>query len=222
MTERAFQCRVCGSSFSVPEATLTRFPGWEPRTCRACRDRASGGKPARAPGRPRPAGGRIVSLGDSLTTAAVLERYTAGPKTGLFTDGSASPNPGPGGWGVVYVVDDEIIDQAHGHEAHTTNNRMELTALIRAFGLASQSVPLDVFTDSELCVRTINEWAPSWERRGWKRKDGPIKNLELVQELYALARARPNVRLRWIKAHDGSRWNEYADALASAWARPTL
>jgi ribonuclease HI len=66
-------------------------------------------------------------------------------------------------------------------------------------------------------VSTVNEWAAGWEARGWRRRSGPIANLELVKRLYALARARPHVELRWIKAHDGSRWNEYADALASAY-----
>src|SRR5688572_20030996 len=145
-----------------------------------------------------------------LTGAEILERYHAGPKTGLFTDGSASPNPGPGGWGVAYVVDDELIDEVSGKAAYTTNNRMELVALIEAYKLAPTSVPLDVWTDSNLCVQTINEWAASWKRRGWKRSAGPIKNLELVQELYALAQERPNLTLRWIRAHDGSRWNEYS------------
>jgi len=120
------------------------------------------------------------------------------------------------------VVEDEIIDQLHGHEPHTTNNRMELLALIEAYKIGTASVPLDVFSDSELCVKTINEWAPAWESRGWRRKGGEIKNLELVQELYALARSRPNLTLRWIKAHDGSRWNEYADSLATAYSRTQL
>ena len=61
----------------------------------------------------------------------------------------------------------------------------------------------------------MNQWAAGWERRGWKRKTGPIANLELVQELWGLSQARTGVQLTWIKAHDGSRWNEYADALAS-------
>jgi ribonuclease HI len=78
---------------------------------------------------------------------------------------------------------------------------------------------ITVYSDSDLCVKTINEWAAGWEARGWKRKSGPIKNLELVQELYALKQERPGVTLQWIKAHDGSRWNEYADALATAWMR---
>ena len=66
-----------------------------------------------------------------------------------------------------------------------------------------------------LCVDTINSWAAGWAKRGWKRKSGPIANLELVKELWRLANAHPDVTLRWIKAHDGSRWNEYVDALAS-------
>ena len=68
-------------------------------------------------------------------------------------------------------------------------------------------------------MNTVNEWAKGWEARGWRRKGGPIKNLELVQELYALAQARPGVTLHWIRAHDGSRWNEYVDALATSYVR---
>jgi ribonuclease HI len=214
-TQNRFRCRACGVEFQVPQPTLDKYPGWQPSQCLRCRGRSSG----------TPRGGQAHRQGSpelNLTVAAVLERYTGGPNTGLFTDGSASPNPGPGGWGVVYVVDGEIIDQLHGHEPHTTNNRMELVALIEAYKMSPTSVELDVWTDSELCVKTINEWAPVWESRGWRRKGGPIKNLELVQELYALAAARPNLTLRWIKAHDGSRWNEYADSLATAYSRPSL
>ncbi|HSI03040.1 MAG TPA: ribonuclease H [Myxococcota bacterium] len=155
----------------------------------------------------------------SLTPEQVLATYRKGPTTGLFTDGSATPNPGPGGWGAVYVVDDEIIDSLSGRAPHTTNNRMELTGLIAAYRMASSTMPLDVFTDSQLCVKTINEWAASWARRGWRRKDGEIKNLELVQEVYALSLEKKNLKLQWIRAHDGSRWNEYADALAGDYLR---
>jgi len=150
---------------------------------------------------------------------SVLERYSAGPKTGVFTDGSCEGNPGPGGRGFVWVVDDAIQAQKSGHAGATTNNRMELTALIEAYRRLPEDAAVTVFSDSELCVKTINEWAAGWERRGWRRKDGPVKNLELVQTLYALARAHPKVTLRWIRAHDGSRWNEYVDALANAWER---
>jgi ribonuclease HI len=147
----------------------------------------------------------------------VLQRYTSGPKTGLFTDGSCEGNPGPGGWGVVWVEDDEIIAERSGFDSGTTNNRMELQALIAAYELLPVDADVTVYSDSQLCVKTVNEWAAGWEKRGWKRKSGPIANLELVKQLYALAGDHPTVKLQWIKAHDGSRWNEYADALASAY-----
>ena len=99
---------------------------------------------------------------------------------------------------------------------------MELRALIEAFKKMPDDRDLVVFSDSQLCVNTINEWAPGWERRGWKRKSGPIKNLELVKTAYSLARSHPGVSLQWIKAHDGSRWNEYVDVLAASYLREGL
>jgi ribonuclease HI len=150
-----------------------------------------------------------------LTPEEVLARYHDGPASGVFTDGSCEGNPGPGGWGFVWVDDGRIVDEGAGRDPRTTNNRMELTALVEAFKRLPEDAELVVYSDSQLCVRTINEWASGWEKRGWRRKTGPIANLELVKELYALAASRPGVELRWIKAHDGSRWNEYADALAS-------
>ena len=150
-----------------------------------------------------------------LTTDQVLERYTSGPKTGVFTDGSCEGNPGPGGWGFVWVENDEILQEKCGSDGDTTNNRMELTALIEALRALPYDAQTTVYSDSQLCVKTVNEWAAGWEGRGWRRKSGPIANLELVKQFYALARAHPGVRIEWIRAHDGSRWNEYADALAS-------
>ncbi len=154
-----------------------------------------------------------------LTPEEVLARYTSGPKTGVFTDGSCEGNPGPGGWGFVWVEDDRIVAEKCGSDPATTNNRMELTALIEAYRALPEDAEITVYSDSELCVKTINEWAAMWERRGWRRKSGPIANLELVQTLYDLAQDHPHVRLRWIRAHDGSRWNEYADALATSYLR---
>jgi ribonuclease HI len=152
-----------------------------------------------------------------LTPEQVLERHSGGPKTGVFTDGSCDGNPGPGGWGFVWVEGDRIVAQKSGVDPATTNNRMELTALIEAYRMLPEDHEITVYSDSQLCVKTVNEWAPGWEQRGWRRKSGPIANLELVKELYARVAAHPRVELRWIKAHDGSRWNEYADALASAY-----
>ena len=150
-----------------------------------------------------------------LTTEQVLERYSSGPKSGVFTDGSCEGNPGPGGWGFVWVENDEIVEERCGSDAATTNNRMELTALIEALRILPDDAETAVYSDSQLCVKTVNEWAAGWEQRGWMRKSGPIANLELVKQLYALARAHLGVRIEWISAHDGSRWNDYADALAS-------
>jgi len=150
-----------------------------------------------------------------MTPDEVLETQFGGPDTGVFTDGSSDPNPGPGGWGWVWVQDGEILAQGHGRDPATTNNRMELQALIEAFKQLPNDCDLVAYSDSQLCVNTINQWASGWEKRGWKRKGGPIKNLELVQELYALAQAKPRIELQWIRAHEGIRWNEYADALAA-------
>ncbi|MEX1023947.1 MAG: ribonuclease H [Planctomycetota bacterium] len=205
-----FRCQTCQTSFSIAAAKLARFPGWTPRFCQA-----------HSPTKPKSgrARGSSGTREENLTPKEVLERYTAGPDTGVFTDGSAVPNPGPGGWGMVWVERGEIRAEDHGHAPMTTNNRMELTALLAAFGNLPEDADLEVHTDSRLCVDTITKWAPGWERNGWKKKTGPIKNLELVQELLALARERPRVKLVWIAAHSGNRWNEYADSLASAWRR---
>jgi ribonuclease HI len=153
------------------------------------------------------------------TPEEVLQRHTSGPKDGVFTDGSCEGNPGPGGWGFVWVEGDEIVEERHGADPETTNNRMELKALIEAYKTLPRDAALTIYSDSQLCVNTVNQWAAGWAKRGWKRKTGPIKNLELVKELYALAGLHPRVKLEWIRAHDGSKWNEYADALATTYMR---
>ena len=94
---------------------------------------------------------------------------------------------------------------------------MELQALINAFKILPTNARMVIFSDSELAVKTVSEWAPVWERRGWRRKRGAIKNLDLVQEVVALAKAHPDCTVRWIRGHDGNKWNEYADDLANRW-----
>lgn len=208
-----FQCQTCATAFEVPQAILQRYPGWRPRFCRAhSSGKSAGGTRAR----------RSSASEEHLTLSAVLEKYRAGPASGVFTDGSSIPNPGPGGWGFVVVEEGEVRAQGHGHAPSTTNNRMELTALIEAFRSLPADAALTVHTDSRLCVDTIETWAPGWERKGWTRRGGPIQNLELVQELLELRRARPACKLEWIPAHSGLRWNEYADSLATAWLREEL
>lgn len=214
-----FTCATCGDDFSLSESVLAKYPGWTPRACRRCRDQGAAPGPAR---RSRPGRTAASAREEDLPLEEVLRRYSAGPVDGVFTDGAADPNPGPGGWGAVYVVDDAVVATDRGHEEHTTNNRMELTALLAGVRLVPEGVPTTVYSDSSYCVKTVNEWAAGWARNGWKRKTGPVQNLELVQELYRATQARPEITVQWIKAHDGSRWNEYADALATAYRRERL
>lgn len=115
----------------------------------------------------------------------------------------------------MYVKENEIIDEAYGHGGETTNNRMELLALINAANLVPQGTPAAVYSDSNLAVRTINEWAAGWEKKGWRRKSGAVQNLDLVKEVYEVYKQRPELEVVWIKAHVGYRWNEYADELAN-------
>lgn len=209
----SFSCSVCAAAFDLPQATIDKFPGWTPRFCRAHSPKKKG----RGGGRKRrPPRGDVE---ENLTPEQVLAKYTGGPQDGVFTDGSSIPNPGPGGWGVVWVAEGEIVEQLSGHDAQTTNNRMELRALIEAFKLLPEDAAVTVHTDSKLCLQTVEEWAPKWESKGWTKKTGPIKNLELVKELLALRRKHPACRLQWIAAHSGHRWNEYADCLSTAWTR---
>lgn len=167
------------------------------------------------------AGGHRASVTrtQNLSTSDVLMRFTAGPDTGIFTDGSCQGNPGPGGWGAVYVRAGSVVEERHGFEPSTTNNRMELTAIINGLEMAPPAEAITVYSDSQLVVNTLTRWAAGWEARGWKRKEGEVKNLDLVQRAWALAKERPLARIEWIRAHDGSRWNEYADALSTAHLR---
>ena len=120
---------------------------------------------------------------------------------------------------MVYVRDGQVVVHRRGEHPSTTNNRMELMALMAGYRMIDPDQAVTVWTDSQLCVNTFNDWAEGWARRGWRRKAGPIKNLDLIQPLHQLIRSRPRARLTWIKAHDGSRWNEYVDLLATAHLR---
>ena len=203
-----FICETCGRNFDVRQEILDRYPGWVPRQCLDCRN---GDPPPSAGSQPRTNAtrrGASASKNRDLTVDEVLERYTDGPDTGVFTDGASAGNPGPGGWGAVMVIDGEVVAEARGSEDHTTNNRMELMALIAGLKMVAPDQEIPVYTDSKLVVDTITKWAAGWEARGWTRKTGPIKNLELVQEAYRLARERPGAKITWIAAHSGYRWNE--------------
>lgn len=214
-----FTCQKCGRDFDLSPSLLEKYPGWVPKNCLKCRN----GAPRVAPIKSTKGPARTVRNAppeECLTLAEVLQRYSGGPQEGVFTDGAAHPNPGPGGWGAVYVVGGEVKAERWGHEADTTNNRMELTALIEGAELVPPGQNATLWTDSQLCVKTINEWAKAWKAKGWKRSTGEVKNLDLVKILYEKMSARPELEIKWIKAHNGHLWNEYADSLATAYRRP--
>jgi ribonuclease HI len=204
-----FHCQDCGKAFELRQDVLDRYPGWTPRQCIDCRNKTQ-------PVAKRPAS---KSKNRDLTVGEVLDSFTDGPDTGVFTDGASEGNPGPGGWGSVYVENGAIVDEKMGSEPHTTNNRMELTAMVAGLEMLPLDSSLDVYTDSKLIVDTLNTWAQGWRAKGWKRKTGPIANLELVQRAFELYEARPGVTVKWIRAHSGYLWNEYADALATSYRR---
>ena len=156
-----------------------------------------------------------------LLDQVMAKHRDCGPQTGIFTDGSCEPNPGPGGWGVVAVSGGEVQWQVRGASSgKTTNNRMEMSAIIAALRRVPATAPRSeqhvIYTDSNLCVNTLNSWAKKWEANGWRRSDGEVKNVDLVREAYELKQARPGVEIRWQKGHAGTTWNEYADRLAGA------
>ena len=132
----------------------------------------------------------------------------------IYTDGACRGNPGPGGWGALLSMG-EHEKELSGAEAHTTNNRMELTAVIRALEALKRPSEARIFTDSEYVRRGITEWVKSWKTRGWKTADRkPVKNQDLWERLDALA-AEHKIEWRWVKGHSGVPGNERVDRLAN-------
>ena len=126
-----------------------------------------------------------------------------------YTDGSCSPNPGPGGYAVIKNMKPAIL----GSEANSTNIRMEGMALIAALKDAGQE-ECEIYTDSEFWINVITKWAPGWAANGWKKKNGPIKNLDIVQEAYPLYTAS-RAKLIWVRGHADDPGNELADEWAN-------
>ncbi|MCL2656896.1 MAG: ribonuclease HI [Betaproteobacteria bacterium] len=131
----------------------------------------------------------------------------------IYTDGACSGNPGPGGWGAILragLHEKELF----GGEAATTNNRMELTAVIQALAQLKRPVAARVHTDSQYVQKGISEWIHGWKRRGWKTADNkPVKNDDLWRELDRLA-GQHKIEWIWVRGHAGHVENERADALA--------
>ena len=132
----------------------------------------------------------------------------------IYTDGACKGNPGVGGWGALLRWG-EVEKEIFGGEPATTNNRMELQAVIEALALLKGRVEVRVHTDSQYVQKGITEWLPSWKRRSWRTADNkPVKNVDLWQRLDALA-ALHQVQWLWVRGHAGHDGNERADALAN-------
>jgi len=132
----------------------------------------------------------------------------------IFTDGACKGNPGPGGWGA-WLKYGERERELFGGEPHTTNNRMELTAVIRALEALKRPARARIHTDSQYVKNGITLWIRDWKRRGWKTADRkPVKNEDLWRRLDELA-ARHDLHWVWVKGHSGHDGNERADALAN-------
>jgi ribonuclease HI len=135
-------------------------------------------------------------------------------KVEIFTDGACKGNPGPGGWGAVLVAG-EHEKELFGGELGTTNNRMELLAVIEALKALSRPCDVIVHTDSQYVQKGISEWIHGWKARGWKTAARqPVKNEDLWRQLDE-AQARHTIEWRWVRGHNGHVGNERADALAN-------
>lgn len=135
----------------------------------------------------------------------------------LWTDGSAIPNPGVGGFAVIEEVEPGVGSPvALGREENSTNIRMEGKAMIAAIkhAIDSGEDSVEIHSDSEFWINVLSKWAPAWKKNGWKKKTGEIKNLDIVKELYDLYDGFP-VRLVWVRGHVGTKLNEMADEWAN-------
>ena len=137
----------------------------------------------------------------------------------IYTDGSCLGNPGPGGWGSVIFLGDQENSQARleisGSQKDTTNNRMELTAVMESLNMFKEPATIKLVSDSEYVVKGANEWLEGWKKRQWRKSSSNklVINSDLWQKLDGLL-ALHTVDLLWTRAHVGSKWNERADELA--------
>lgn len=136
-------------------------------------------------------------------------------KVVIYTDGACRGNPGPGGWGVVLRYQGNL-KTLNGFDPETTNNRMELTAVIEGLRTLTRSCDIELHTDSKYVMQGVNEWLSNWKRNGWKTAaKKPVKNIDLWQRLDDEVK-RHEIDWNWVKGHSGIEDNEFADQLANA------
>ncbi len=132
----------------------------------------------------------------------------------IYSDGACRGNPGPGGWGAFLSFNGKEKN-IYGYEAHTTNNRMELMAVIRGLYALTEACEVELYTDSTYVLKGMTEWLTGWKKKGWKTAaKKPVKNADLWQLLDAQCK-RHKVNWHWVKGHSGHAGNERADALAN-------
>ena len=134
------------------------------------------------------------------------------PHVTIYSDGACQPNPGPGGWAVLLRFGDHLKTLT-GSELQTTNNRMELTAVLEGLQALTQPCRVDFYTDSQYVQRGLTEWLPRWRARNWKRKDGALANADLWQALDT-AIQKHTIQWHWVRSHAGNPDNERVDQLA--------
>jgi ribonuclease HI len=142
----------------------------------------------------------------------ILTEYIMMKKITIYADGACSGNPGPGGWGA-YLKFGEHEKDIFGSEAHTTNNKMELTAAIMALKSLKEPCDVELYTDSGYVKEGITKWVHNWVKKNWMRGKDPVKNVELWKELLDLERYH-NISWKWVKGHSGNYGNDRADGLA--------
>jgi len=150
-------------------------------------------------------------------------------KTVIYTDGGVSPNPGPGGWAAVILHETKgqrTEQEISGTEKYTTNNRMEIVAMLRGLQALKKASEVTIYTDSKYLKGSIGNWEngnpvipfgwiKGWESRNWFRREGPIKNIDLWKELLVECKKQKSINMRWIRGHTGDHYNERCDVLAT-------
>ena len=131
----------------------------------------------------------------------------------IYTDGACSGNPGPGGWGGIILYENHR-KEISGFEENTTNNIMELKAVIESLKVLNKNCNIKLYTDSKYIVDSITKWVYNWQKNGWRTsKKEPVKNKELLEDILNLSKIH-NIEWHWVKGHDGNPLNEECDQLA--------